>query len=77
MFLPMIVLTAAGIVLLVGAPWIARWTTGRGRDSLGLRRILQIIGGILLIGALFARPYNPETSAIPPSPNTGVDTGGP
>jgi hypothetical protein len=72
----MVVLAAAGVGLLFAAPLIARRIVGPGRDSLGARRILQIIAGVLLIGALFARPYNPDTSAIPPSPNTGDETTG-
>jgi hypothetical protein len=71
MLLPMIVLAVAGVGLLLAAPVIAQLIVGRDRDSLGARRILQIIAGVLLIGALFARPYNPDTSAVPPSPNTG------
>ena len=71
----MIVLALAGIVLLVAAPLIARLVVGRGGDPTGLKRILQVIAAGLLIGALFARPYNRDTTAVPPPPD--ADTRGP
>ena len=69
MLLPMVVLAVAGIALFVAAPLIARVLMGRKRDNIALTRILQVIGVAMLIGALFLRPYNPDTTAIPPPPD--------
>jgi hypothetical protein len=71
--LPMIASTVLGLALLVGAPLIARLATGRGRDPVGLTRILQAAGVVLLIGALLLRPSTLETAVPPPpdAPRTG------
>lgn len=68
-FLPMIVLALFGILLLVGAPAIGRLIVGSGRDPVAITRIVQVFAIALLIAAIFARPYNPDTAAVPPSPN--------
>ena len=70
MFVLMTVLTVAGLALLLTAPWIARVVNRRGQDSVGLTRILQVIAVVLLIGALFARPRNLATTAVPPPPDS-------
>jgi hypothetical protein len=69
LLLPMIALTALGVALLVGAPLVARLAKGRGSDHVGLTRILQAAGVVLLIGALLLRPRNLETTAVPPPPD--------
>ena len=69
MLLPMIVLTALGVALLLSAPLIARVVT-RGGDSVGLTRILQVVAVALLVGALFLRPRNLDTTAVPPPPDS-------
>jgi hypothetical protein len=66
----MILLLAAGVSLLIGAPMIARIVAGRGSDPVGLTRVLQLVAVALLIAAIFARPYNPDTAAIPPPPDS-------
>jgi hypothetical protein len=66
----MIVLAVSGIVLLTTAPFLARLLTGRGRDRTGLTRIIQVLGAALLVAALFARPYNPTTTAVPGPPGS-------
>lgn len=65
----MLVMAAAGIGLLLSAPLIARLIKGRGSDPVALTRMIQIVAFALLIGALFVRPYNPETTAVPPPPD--------
>ncbi len=69
MIVGMLSLAVAGFVLLLGAPLIARVFSGRKGDPVGLTRILQVIAIGLLIAALLAMPYNPETTAIPPPPD--------
>lgn len=69
MFVAMVVSTLFGVSLLVGAPLVARMVRGPGNDPVGLTRILQLVGVILLIGALLVRPSNPETTAVPPPPD--------
>ena len=70
MFGLMIVLVVLGIALLVGAPVIARLVVGREGDPVGATRILQVVGAVLLVGALFLRPHSDETAAFPPPPDT-------
>jgi hypothetical protein len=65
----MLSLGVAGLVLLVGAPAIARLFHGRNGDPVGLTRILQVVGVGLLIAALLIGPYNPENTAVPPPPD--------
>lgn len=65
----MIVLAVSGIALLLTAPILARLFTRRGGDPTGLVRILQLFAVALLIAALFARPYNRATTAVPPPPD--------
>ncbi len=69
MFITMVVLTVAGVALLVSAPFIGRVARGRGKDAVALTRILQLVAIALLVVALLARPSNPETTAVPPPPD--------
>lgn len=69
MLVAMVVLAIAGLALLITAPVLAKAVVGRERDPMAITRVLQILAVALLVGALFARPYNPETAAVPPSPN--------
>jgi len=64
----MVVLGALGILLLVGAPFAGHLLGRTGRDAVGLTRILQVVGIVLLVLALLVRPYNPTTRAVPPPP---------
>jgi len=72
----MIILSVAGIALLLAAPFLARLILGRRRDPVALVRMIQVIGAALLVAALFSRPYNRETSAVPPPPDA-PDSRGP
>ena len=65
----MILLAAVGAILLLGGRQLARIAMGREHDSVAATRFLQILGAAILIGALFTRPYNPETRAVPPPPD--------
>lgn len=65
----MIVLVLAGIALFIAAPLIGRLIMGRKRDPIALVRTLQILGIILLVAALLIRPYNRDTTAVPPPPD--------
>ena len=69
MLLLMIVLALAGIGLFLTAPLIARVALGRDRDAVALVRMIQFVGAALLIFALFLRPYNRDTTAVPPPPD--------
>lgn len=64
----MIVLVLGGIAIFVSAPLLARLVM-RGRDPVALVRIFQLIGVIMLVTALLVRPYNRETTAVPPPPD--------
>lgn len=46
---------------------------GRDRDSIPLVRLLQLVAIGLFIVAIFVRPYNRETRAIPPSPDAAPE----
>ena len=76
MFGLMIVLVAAGIALLVGAPVIARLVVGRDGDRVGLTRIIQVVAVVLLVAALFLRPHSDETAAFPPPPDLPPENAG-
>jgi len=65
----MIALALAGIVLIVIAPFGVRLAVGRKGDPTVWIRIVQLVGFVLLVGALIARPYNPDTAAVPPPPD--------
>jgi hypothetical protein len=71
----MIVLGMAGVVLLLAAPFLARFVSGRRGDPTGLTRILQIVAVALLVGALLVRPYHRETAAVPPPPDAPEQRG--
>jgi predicted transporter len=73
-FILMIALATAGAALLIIAPLLARLITGPQADATGATRLLRGLGVVLLIGALIARPYNPSTAAIPPSPNQPTES---
>ena len=66
----MIALVAAGLALLVGAPFIARLVVGGRADRVGLTRIIQVVAVVLLVAALFFRPHSDETASFPPPPDT-------
>jgi hypothetical protein len=66
----MLVLIILGIGLLLGGSLIARVVRGRGNDPVALARILQAVGIILLLAALFTRPKNLDTTAVPPPPDS-------
>lgn len=68
MLLPTLVLALGGIALFLLAPLIARLAM-RGRDPMALTRILQLVAVLMLVGALFIKPYNPDNTAIPPPPD--------
>lgn len=68
MFIAMAALAVTGVGLLIAAPWIGRKVARPDRDPTAIVRVLQIVAAAFLIGALFARPYNPETAAIAPPP---------
>ncbi len=65
----MIVLVLAGIALFVSAPLLGKLMMRGKRDPVALVRILQLVGIILLVTALLIRPYNRETTAVPPPPD--------
>lgn len=69
LLLLMTVLAVAGIALFLTAPFIARAILGGDRDPVALIRMLQVVGAALLIAALFTRPYNRDTTAVPPPPD--------
>jgi hypothetical protein len=72
LFAVMVVLAVAGLALLVSAPFLARLLT-RGRDSVGLTRILLAVAVVLLLAALLLRPHNDETAAFKPPPDAPAD----
>lgn len=65
----MIGFAGVGLVLLIGAPALARLVVGREGDPGGLTRIFQGIAVILLLVALLVRPHQEETAAFPPPPD--------
>ena len=65
----MLVLAGLGIALLIGAPLVARLIMRGDKDPVALTRALQVLAIILLVSALFLRPSNPDTSAIPAPPD--------
>jgi hypothetical protein len=65
----MVVLGSLGILLLVGAPFAGHLLSRTGRDVVGLIRILQVVGIVLLVLALLVRPYDSTTRAIPTPPS--------
>jgi hypothetical protein len=69
MFILMVVLSVAGIALLLAGPLVARAVVGSRWDPTPIGRILRGVGVILLIAALFVRPHNPSTGAIPSAPD--------
>ena len=70
----MIVMALAGIGLFVSAPLVGRLLMGRKGDPVALVRIIQLLGIVLFVTALLIRPYNRETTAVPPPPDTPVRT---
>lgn len=68
-----VALAVLGIALLLTAPLLGRLIVrGRG-DPLGITRVLQGVAVILLVAALFFRPYQSETAAFPPPPDAAAD----
>jgi hypothetical protein len=61
----MVVLGSLGILLL-GGPFAGHLMGRTGRDAVGLIRILQVVGIVLLVRALLVRPSHPITRAVPP-----------
>jgi predicted transporter len=70
----MIVLVLAGIAIFVSAPLLGKLIMRGRRDPVALIRILQLVGIILLVAALLIRPYNRETTAVPPPPDAPEGT---
>lgn len=73
MFALMVLLAGAGIFLVFGAPLVARVFL-RGRDPVGLTRVLQLVGIALLVVALLVRPHNNETAVFKPPPDAPADS---
>ena len=69
MLIAMLLLGGLGLLLLLGAPLLARLVVGAEGDPVGLKRIFWVIAAALLLLALLARPHNDQTSAFPPSPD--------
>jgi uncharacterized membrane protein YtjA (UPF0391 family) len=65
----MIGMIAAGLLLFLAAPLIARAVVGSAGDPVGITRILQVIGVLLMVVALVFRPHSPDTAAFPPPPD--------
>jgi hypothetical protein len=65
----MIGMIGAGLVLFLAAPLLARLVVGSRRDPVGITRILQVAGVILMLAALIFRPHSPDTAAFPPPPD--------
>lgn len=65
----MIALALAGIALFLVAPVLAKLIVRSRRDPVALIRLIQLVGIILLLTALIIRPYNRETTAVPPPPD--------
>lgn len=57
-----------GLVFILLAPVFAR-VVMRGRDPVALTRMIQAVGAVLVIVSLLFRPYNPDTTAVPPPPD--------
>ena len=74
MFGLMVGLVALGVALLFGGRFLARAIVGKDGDPEGTTRVCQVIGALLLIAALFLRPYSDETAAFPPPPDTPIDS---
>jgi hypothetical protein len=62
----MIALGTLGLLLLFGGPLLARWVLRGSRDPVGMGRLLQLVGILLLVAAVMLRPHNPATAAFPP-----------
>lgn len=69
----MIVMAIGGIALLLAAPVLAKLVVGRDGDPIGITRILQVAGVVLLLMALLFRPHQDETAAFPPPPDAPAD----
>lgn len=69
MFGLMLALGIIGALLLLGGSTVARLVVGRDGDPVGLTRIFQVAGILLLLIALLLRPHSDETSAFPPPPD--------
>lgn len=64
----MLALAIPGLIMLLTGHWIARVVVRSG-DPIALTRMLQLVGILLLVAALLARPRNPRTAAFPPAPD--------
>lgn len=62
----MIALGLIGVILILGAPAIARVAGPRFGDPVPITRILQVVGIIFLLAAILLRPHSDETAAFPP-----------
>jgi hypothetical protein len=69
LYLVTVALVIAGLVLLVGSPFVIPLAFRGRRDPTGVIRIVQLVGVALLVVALFSRPYHPDTAAVPPPPD--------
>lgn len=64
----MLALAIPGLIMLLTGHLIARLVVRAG-DPIALTRMLQLVGILLLVAALLARPRNPQTAAFPPAPD--------
>ncbi|HET8656797.1 MAG TPA: hypothetical protein VFL93_14840 [Longimicrobiaceae bacterium] len=74
MIVVMLILLVLGIGLLLGAPLLVRMAAPARRDPVALVRLLQVVGVLLLVLALLARPHDTSTSAFPPPPDQPGDS---
>ena len=62
----MITFGVLGLLLFCGGPLLARWMLKDSPDPVGLGRLLQLLGVLMIVIAVVSRPHNPATAAFPP-----------
>lgn len=62
----MITFGVLGLLLFCGGPLLARWMLKDVPDPMGLGRLLQLLGVMMIVIAVVSRPHNPTTAAFPP-----------
>jgi hypothetical protein len=65
----MLLLGGVGLLLLFGAPVLARMIVGRDGDPVGLKRIFWVVGAVLILLAVVVRPHSDATAVFPPPPD--------